>query len=166
MDEIMVNLFKNQYSMVKEKMIEINKITRWSGNGIKFKSLEVFSDGCTAWFSRENRENMEIPLTVTWDEINNDISYFVDKFHREILENQKKAVQEQKEEKYKKLQNEQGLRYVGTLGIKDSNTDSIPYIDFSDGKIYTSTTIDKELEKTLLSIKALQDIKEKINGII
>ena len=168
MDEIMVNLFKNQYSLVKEKMIGINKIPKSSGNGKKFESLEVFSDGCTAWFTSDNWENMEIPLTVSWDEINNDISYFEDKFSKEIEENSRKAEQERKEKEYKKLQDEQGLRYVGTLGISinENNTDSIPYVDFSAGKIYTSTTIDQELEKILSNIRTLKDIKEKLNGIV
>jgi predicted ribosome quality control (RQC) complex YloA/Tae2 family protein len=119
---INVELFKTEWNKIREKMELINRIPKLYGTGNDFAGMEIeeeeilyktetFYPGCGSdYFS----------FYVSWDEINNPIEYFEEKYKKEIEANEiKKAKIAEKE---KLLREERERQEYELLKKKYENT--------------------------------------------
>lgn len=169
MDEIMVNLFRTQYNLVMEKMQAINELPRRGLKGHHFSRLHITQYDCNYITSDHTwGDDSEYILTVGWDEINNDLEYFAEKFRREDEEAEKRLQAKIKEGADKILAKEQEDRYKNYTGSIDPANGNIIITSTprmtTDNRFFDKELADKLIKSATDSLKRLPPmLKMKAN---
>jgi hypothetical protein len=86
MEKINTELFFNEYKKIGKKLDEISQIPKRFGNGDSFEGVEIESHGIlyksSSFYSGCGTDYYS--FFITWDEINNPIEYFKDKYQKEF----------------------------------------------------------------------------------
>jgi len=115
------DVLQAEYSKLEEKLREIDSLPRLNGTGQHCESID-FDEGDTIYYrtyiAYSGCGSDYFCLAVRWDEINEPIEYFKEKFQKEIEkheeekrmnEERKKSAQEQRErETFEKLRQKYG----------------------------------------------------------
>lgn len=86
MEKINTELFFNEYKKIEKKLDEISEIPMIIGNGESFEGIEIDDDGIlyksSSYYSGCGKDYYS--FFVKWDEMNNPIEYFKDKYQKEF----------------------------------------------------------------------------------
>lgn len=115
-----IKLFREEYTKIEAKLEEISKIPKLWGDGGSFEGIEIDDEGIL--YKSADHYNGCSPdfysFHIKWDELNNPIEYFKEKYALEI-DNDKKRKEDKKNieqlekdkrdlAEYKRLQNKFG----------------------------------------------------------
>jgi hypothetical protein len=85
-NRINIDLFKAEYSKIEIKLNAISNITKRWGDGESFEGIEIEDEGILykTSTSYSGCSTDYYSFYVSWEEINNPIEYFKDKYQKEI----------------------------------------------------------------------------------
>ncbi len=101
-------LFLQEWSKIQEKLEAISNIPKKDGDGKYFEGLDIDEEGVTykssTSYSGCGTDNYD--FHVNWDEINNPIEYFKEKYSKEIQDDKERKIRLKEEEAQKQEERE------------------------------------------------------------
>jgi len=130
MEKINTELFFNEYKKIEKKLDEISQIPKRFGNGESFEGIEIDDDGIlyNSSSSYSGCGPDFYSFFVKWDEINNPIEYFKDKYQKEFddetkrLNKLKEIAESKKKESELKTLNELMEKYKEEINFNNKES--------------------------------------------
>jgi hypothetical protein len=117
MEEINVDVFKKEWDKICNKLKIINDIPKLNGTGEKLLNIDIDVDGLThIGETYRNGDFFTYVFSVSWEELNKPIGYFIHKYSTEIKEDEIKRQQEK--ENAEEVKKNRELEKLKRLQIK------------------------------------------------